>query len=373
MILLMKKILGLIVLCFLLNGCTTATQEISKGYYKIGITKHQLKYVMGSNYPSEDAFMGGCYRAYYPEIKLEVLSSKSRSAYYIFDEVYEKTNGCSRSNLGDGKLALIKNNRSDVEKYIENQKSKIAKKIEPKKIEPKKIEPKKNTDDTKIVAASSGTGFFVSNKGHIVTNHHVIDQCKILKVSFKGKVYEAKVLAVDKSNDLAIIKANINQKDFFKVSQKDATLLQDIIVAGFPLGKQVSAAIKTHKGTVTALAGYGDNYSNFQTDATINQGNSGGPVLDLKGNIVGVAVALLSVEAGQNIFFAVKSSTLITFANSNDITFTQPNNIKMSNEELGEKIINSTVYLECHMTLAKIKQLIIQEENKKALFNKFKQ
>ena len=117
----------------------------------------------------------------------------------------------------------------------------------------------------------------------------------------------------------------MNPSKVFPVSNKDVSLLQDVIVAGFPLGKSVSAIIKTHKGSVTALAGFGDNYSNFQTDATINEGNSGGPVMDQKGNVVGVAVALMPIESGQNIFFAVKSSTLKTFASSNGLQFLPPN------------------------------------------------
>ena len=238
---------------------------------------------------------------------------------------------------------------------------------------PKKKKPKKQTpDDNKVVAASSGSGFFVTRAGHIITNHHVIDQCKAVKVNFKGNEIEAKILAIDKTNDLAILKANINPGKVFAVSNKDVSLLQDIIVAGFPLGKNVSAAIKTHKGSVSALAGFGDNYSNFQTDATINKGNSGGPVMDEKGNIVGVAVALMSAEAGQNIFFAVKSSTLKTFANSNSITFLPPNNRPMSNEDLGQLITEATVFLECWMTIAKIKQIIAQEENRKAIYSEHK-
>ena len=145
-----------------------------------------------------------------------------------------------------------------------------------------------------------------------------------------------------------------------------------MIVAGFPLGKKVSAAIKTHKGSVSALAGFGDNYSNFQTDATINQGNSGGPVMDEKGNVVALAVALMPAEAGQNIFFAVKSSTLKTFANANGITFLPPNNREMSNAELGQLITEATVFLECWMTVAKIKRMIAQEENRKAFYSEFK-
>ena len=244
--------------------------------------------------------------------------------------------------------------------------------VEAKIDKPKKTEPQKSPDDNKIVAAASGTGFFVSRSGHIITNHHVIDQCKVNKVNFKGNELEAKVLAIDKTNDLAILQANITPGKVYSVSNEDVSLLQDIIVAGFPLGKKVSAAIKTHKGSVSALAGFGDNYSNFQTDATINQGNSGGPVMDQKGNIVGVAVALMSAEAGQNIFFAVKSSTLKTFASSNGLSFLPPNNRPMSNKDLGQLITEATVFLECWMTVAKIKQIIAQEENRKAFYSEFK-
>ena len=241
-----------------------------------------------------------------------------------------------------------------------------------KKQKPKKKEPKQTPDDNKVVAAASGTGFFVSKTGHIITNHHVIDQCKAVKVSFKGDEIEAKILAIDKTNDLAILKAKINPSKVFAVSNKDVSLLQDIIVAGYPLGKMVSAAIKTHKGSVSALAGFGDNYSNFQTDATINQGNSGGPIMDLKGNVVGVAVQLIAAEHAQNVFFGVKSSTLKTFANAKGINFLPPNHREMSNDDLGQLITEATVFLECWMTVAKIKQIIAQEENRKAFYSEHK-
>ena len=94
--------------------------------------------------------------------------------------------------------------------------------------------------------------------------------------------------------------------------------------------------------------------------------------MDHKGNIVGVAVALMSAEAGQNIFFAVKSSTLKTFANANGITFLPPNNREMSNAELGQLITEGTLFLECWMTIAKIKQIIAQEENRKAFYSEHK-
>ena len=248
----------------------------------------------------------------------------------------------------------------------------VETKVVKKKKKIKKKEKKINIDDNKIVAASSGTGFFISRTGHIITNNHVIEGCSNTKVNFKGNDIEAKVIARDQINDLAILKSKITPKRVFAVSDEDVSLLQDVIVAGFPLGKRVSAAIKIHKGSVSALAGFGDNYSNFQTDATINQGNSGGPVIDKNGNIVGVAVALMPVEKGQNIFFAIKSSTLKTFVKSNSLNFLPSSKRPMTNKDLGNLITESTVFLECWMTVAKIKQLIALEENRKAFYKSFK-
>ena len=227
-------------------------------------------------------------------------------------------------------------------------------------------------DDDKVVAAASGSGFFVSKKGHIVTNHHVIDQCKAVKVNYKADEISAKIIAIDKTNDLAILQAKINPSKIYAISKEDVSLLEDIIVAGFPLGKKVSAAIKTHKGSVTALAGYEDNYSNFQTDATINQGNSGGPIINQKGNVVGVAVATWVEEGVQGVHFGIKSSTLITFAKANSVNFLPQNNRDLSNAELGKLVTEATVYLECWMTVAKIKKMIAQEENRKAFYSEHK-
>ena len=159
---------------------------------------------------------------------------------------------------------------------------------------------------------------------------------------------------------------------FYSVAKEDVTLLQDIIITGYPLGKKVSAAIKTSKGSVTALAGFGDNYSEFQTDAALNQGNSGGPMMDQKGNVVGVAVANYGKKAGVESFnFCIKSSTLKVFAKSNNLSFKTPNENELSNKDLGTLITDATVYIECHMTIAKIKSMIEEANNRKAFFSEY--
>ena len=99
-----------------------------------------------------------------------------------------------------------------------------------------------------------------------------------LRRIIQGGEVQARVLAVDKFNDLAILKTTLNPGNVYPVSDKDVALLDDVVIAGYPLGKKVSSAVKTSKGSVTSLAGYGDNYSQFQTDAALNKGNSGWPI-----------------------------------------------------------------------------------------------
>ena len=191
----------------------------------------------------------------------------------------------------------------------------------------------------------------------------------MLRSNLKGKEVSADVLAVDKMNDLAILKADITPSKVYSVANEDASLLEDIIIAGYPLGKKVSAAIKTSKGSITALAGYGDNYSEFQTDAALNQGNSGGPIINTKGNVVGVAVAVFGKEQGIESFnFGIKSSVLKAFTNAKNLKLPNPEVREKSKKELGKLINDATLYLECWMTVAKLRKILEDEENKKAIY-----
>jgi len=222
--------------------------------------------------------------------------------------------------------------------------------------------------DNEIVAASSGTGFLISKQGHMVTNYHVIEGCSEIKAIYNGNEFLSKVLAVDKVNDLAIIKAEIKSQKAYSISNEDGQLLEEVIVAGYPLGKKISASIKATSGTVTALAGLGDNYAEFQTDAALNSGNSGGPIINEFGNVVGVAVSKIQQEGVESFNFGVKSSVLKIFANSNDIKFLPPNNKEMEKKDLGSLITEATIYLDCWMTGKEIKKIIAKNQNSKKAF-----
>jgi len=257
-----------------------------------------------------------------------------------------------------GKLA--KSNKAKTE--IAKKKAKNKK----QKLEQKK---KKNTP----ISASSGTGFFISSKGHIVSNNHVIDACHTVNINYQGDIKPAKVISRDRANDLALLQVDINPKDIFVISSNDAMLLEEVYVAGYPFGKSVSSSIKVTKGVVSSLSGLGDNFSNIQIDAALQPGNSGGPIINNEGSVVGVAVAKLDFKQAiktygaipENINFGVKSSVVFSFTKANNIQINKSNKEKITNKkQLAEKIQNATVYLDCWMTASKIKEM----KTKKTLF-----
>ena len=255
---------------------------------------------------------------------------------------------------------LVKSNKlnTNIVKKNSNEKKKIV-----------KDESKKNTP----ISASSGTGFFITTEGHIVSNNHVIDACQTVNVNYQGDIKPAKIISRDRSNDLALLQVEIIPKDYFLISNDDAMLLDEVYVAGYPFGKSVSSSIKVTKGVISSLSGLKDNYSNIQIDAALQPGNSGGPIINNEGNVIGVAVAKLDFKQTikaygaipENINFGVKSSVLYSFTKANNI---QIDNLKKekitTKKQLAEKIQNGTVYLDCWMTASKIKEM----KSKKTFF-----
>ena len=207
-----------------------------------------------------------------------------------------------------------------------------------------------------------GCSFFISHSGHIATNNHVVDRCKSINVSYKNKKEAAKIIARDKVNDLALLKTNIDSDDIFYLALEDIEKLEEIYVAGYPFGKDISESIKITKGIVSSLTGIGNNLSNMQIDAALQPGNSGGPIINSDGEAVGVAVAKLDFEKMYEIYgdipentnFGIKSSTLRSFLKVNEIEiqnqsfFNNIFNMFSSSEDIvRKKVDDATVYIEC--------------------------
>jgi S1-C subfamily serine protease len=258
-------------------------------------------------------------------------------------------------------------------KQKSNQDIDIADQDDDKEIVPKS---KPKPSDDKIFNVASGTGFFVSNSGHIITNHHVIEGCNEIKAYHKGSTEKTVRIAEDRQNDLAILKSEIKPDFVFPLAGSNPYALQDIIVAGYPFGEVFSSTIKFTKGIVSSLAGVGNNYSEIQIDAAIQPGNSGGPIVDERGNVIGVAVAKLALKAvledfgvvPENTNFGIKVSAVKNLLEGNNINFLSPNEEKVSLSELSRSISSGTVYLTCWMDRTKINEM----SKKKVLFQKYK-
>ncbi|WP_435141533.1 trypsin-like peptidase domain-containing protein [Pseudopelagicola sp. nBUS_19] len=213
-------------------------------------------------------------------------------------------------------------------------------------------------DPNETLLVSTGTGFFVSEKGHIITNHHVIDGCIDMKVHTEGRDLTALRIADDKQNDLALLKISETPAYVFALSNESPFPLQEISVAGFPFGDSYSSTLKFTKGVVSSLAGIGDNYSEIQIDAALQQGNSGGPIIDEYGNVVAVAVAKLDAKymfdnfgvIPENTNFGIKASAVRNFLEGNQILLKRPNKDYISKRNISRFATSGTVYLSCWMT-----------------------
>ena len=198
-------------------------------------------------------------------------------------------------------------------------------------------QPKKNKQKS---SNEIGSGFYVSKFRHIITNQHVVNECKKITVgdSMTSQI-PADLIASDKRNDLAILQtvsmemASADTKSFLEklaveivpvlsgglMRSEDVSGGEEILVAGYPLGNMISDTIKVTKGIVSATKGMDNDVSQFEIDAVIRKGNSGGPVYDKRGNIVGVAVSRLNVNRTDTINFGIKGSTVKQFLSAHDV------------------------------------------------------
>ena len=195
--------------------------------------------------------------------------------------------------------------------------------------------------------SSSGTAFFISNKGYLLTNNHVVKGCSLSKITYFNKEYDAKLIATDKTLDLALLKVKIKPKSYFSFSKDEPKKLQKIYVAGYPLGKGLSDDLKITTGIISALKGFEDNSNEIQVDAAINPGNSGGPIVNENGELVAIAVS--GITKAQNINFGIKSSAAANFLKLNSV---KPSKSLMSfssdTDELLEILEEATVYTFCN-------------------------
>ncbi len=174
------------------------------------------------------------------------------------------------------------------------------------------------TSSSDMAVKSTGTGFVVSSNGYIVTNHHVINNNNkiFVDVAVNGetKTYEATVIQKDEQNDIAIIKIkdpafNIEKIKYSFAESGALNIGAPVFTIGFPLALSgMGKEAKYTDGKVSAKTGYNGAINSFQTTIPIQPGNSGGPVFNEKGQVVGIAFA--GIRSADNVSYAVKLNYL---------------------------------------------------------------
>lgn len=154
-----------------------------------------------------------------------------------------------------------------------------------------------------VPAAAAGSGFVISNDGYIVTNYHVIDSATSIKVNFAdGKTYDATLVGGDKNQDIAVLKIDAAGLTPVRLGDSDNLVVGEQVVAiGNPLGEltysMTSGIVSALNRNVTMSDGRRMNY--IQTDTAINAGNSGGPLFNMYGEVIGIVSAKLSSSGGN--------------------------------------------------------------------------
>jgi len=232
-------------------------------------------------------------------------------------------------------------------------------------------------------SGTTGSGFFVSKLGHIVSNEHIVRQCGSVTVGDNAnKLVSASVLEKDKRNDLALLRISSTQMASAETlslisklgAQKlglklvplasgglmrsdDIELGESVLVAGYPYGELYSNTIKVTGGMVSAVKGMGDDSAQFQMDAAVQPGNSGGPIYDGNGNIVGVVISQLNKlkvakaigSLPENVNFGIKASTVRQFLTSAGLPTKWSNRTeRKSTKELAQIAKNQTVMVVCN-------------------------
>ncbi len=205
---------------------------------------------------------------------------------------------------------------------------------------------------------STGTGFFVSAQGHVLTNHHVVENCSSIVVALDGSISQsARVIGRDSKNDLALLTTSGLKPSAVPNLRMGARLGESVFVYGFPLAGLLASSGNFTIGNITAVAGLGDDTTMIQMSAPVQPGNSGGPVLDQNGNVIAVVVSKLNAlriarvtsDIPQNVNFAIKSLIAMSFLEAGNVTASaEASTTKLETTQIADRARGFTAQIRCN-------------------------
>jgi S1-C subfamily serine protease len=201
---------------------------------------------------------------------------------------------------------------------------------------------------------ATGTGFFITRQGHLLTNAHVIEDCKSVSVTpLGGAATPASIVSSDRTNDLAVLSTGSAPRAVAALRGQPVRQGEAVVAYGFPLSGALSSGGVTTSGSISALAGMRDDTRFLQMSAPVQPGNSGGPLVDMTGAVVGVVSSRLGgrgAQAAQNVNFAVKTEVVRTFLAAVGVTpETSSGARELRTPDVVERVRAFTVFVECKL------------------------
>ncbi len=196
----------------------------------------------------------------------------------------------------------------------------------------------------------NGTGFFIDKRGYIATNYHVIEGSSVIEVEFLRNgirhKFPAQIVKSDPQNDLSIIKIVSSQfRPFYSLPYNFNTHLSavgtNVFALGYPMALSLMGKeIKFTDGKISSKTGMRGNITTYQISVPIQPGNSGGPLFDYNGNLVGITSSTINrkYDMTENVNYAIKSAYLKNLVDVLDYKLNLPNNNQLVDKTLPEKI-----------------------------------
>jgi hypothetical protein len=212
------------------------------------------------------------------------------------------------------------------------------------------------TETNPTKPAATGSGFIVSRAGDIVTNDHVIEGCRETKVVRSGRRVPAQIVAKDPGSDVAIVRLSEPVQDMasFREAQPPRPA-EPVLVVGYPLQGLLTSDASVTTGIVSALAGLHNDKKQLQITAPVQPGNSGGPLVDAAGNVIGIVVGKLNAlrlaqatgQIPENVNFAVNAELARALLDKSGVRYeTKPPSDPLPTPTVAERALKFTVMIE---------------------------
>jgi len=261
-----------------------------------------------------------------------------RSAMWSLGKCFEQGNGAPQDYVQAYKWFNIAAMDPTLGPIIKSDRDSLAEKMLPEQIaeaqrlssafiprkETPSLGPNSGLPATASLPTASGTGFLITDDGYLISNYHVVKDAAKVRLLTSAGTMDAKVVRVDAANDLALLKADGKFSPLPVAPSRSVNLGTTVATVGFPnIGLQ-GFSPKLAKGEIASLSGAADDARYFQISVPVQPGNSGGALVDERGNVVGIVSAKLDAATAlassgalpENVNYAVKSSFLLSFLES---------------------------------------------------------